>query len=357
MTASKKRLYQQLAIAALSVIFTLAVLELFCHFTPEGQTILVYPSSIPGVGYQLVPGFARGATGAYEYINQWGFLSPDFPREKPSGTFRIFMVGDSVVFGDVSIGRNMSDTLEFKLNAKSRSASIKHFQVVDTGVPGYATCQELAYLTHYIDTFDPDLIIVGYVMNDPERTHVPFGLDLNTGEIAPWFRVYHWIKQHDAIAKWCVARLSPLVWRLRGGVGNFGPKVAVSDPSFNVKYTLALHDPKGEFWPACAQCIAGLGEYQRTKKIPVLFVVFPILDELHVPELVKVYKQVAETAKKNALPTISLYDHLSKVDAAQMALMQGDGIHPSEKGHIFIADVIYKYLKNHPHMLEMAGKR
>lgn len=100
--------------------------------------------------------------------NSLGFRGPEIAKEKPAGTFRILMLGDSVVFGwgvddEVTFARR----LEAELNARRDG---RRYEVVNTGHPMYDTTQEAALLAEEGLALDPDLVILVYVVNDVEPT-------------------------------------------------------------------------------------------------------------------------------------------------------------------------------------------
>ena len=76
-------------------------------------------------------------------INNLGFRDPrEYPLEKPPGTFRILVLGDSVTFGHGSLYETTYPYL-LEQRLKQWRPSV-NWQVWNLGVPGYNTRQELA---------------------------------------------------------------------------------------------------------------------------------------------------------------------------------------------------------------------
>jgi hypothetical protein len=100
--------------------------------------------------------------------NSLGFRGPDVAREKAPGTYRILVLGDSVVFGwgipdeDTFVRR-----LERDLNAKGDG---RRYEVLNTGHPVYDSTQEAALLEREGLPLAPDLVLLVYVINDIEPT-------------------------------------------------------------------------------------------------------------------------------------------------------------------------------------------
>jgi lysophospholipase L1-like esterase len=109
----------------------------------------------PYLGYELVP----GACGA----NSLGFLGPERPVDKPSGTVRVLVLGDSI-----SEQRTWVELLEELLNERLQAP----VEVWNLGVSGYGTLNELAYLQHRALDWDPDLVLLQFCLNDYQFTPV-----------------------------------------------------------------------------------------------------------------------------------------------------------------------------------------
>lgn len=322
----------------LSLAAAYVPLEAFVRRLPDSQTTMVYPSSIPGVGYQLVPNRYGGIHGGLT-INSWGFRHKEFPREKPKGTVRVFVLGDSVAYGGSAEHKPFADTLQDLLRT-SPLGSDATVEVINTAVPSYSTCQQYQYLVNYIHSFDPDFVIVGYVLNDPEGPRVPFGLDITTGYINPVFRAYHWVKQRSVLTKYLVAKLSPTVVRLRGGNAAFGP--AGASALDEISYWETLHDPKAPYWPRCANCIASFAAYQKATGVPIVFTIFPDFREIPSKRLEAVYARVEAEAQSRGLSVLNLYQHFARLK--DIAPYRGDGIHPSTAAHGFVAQLLHAYI-------------
>ena len=126
----------------------------------------------PKIGYEPVPNYDyEGTTDSfYDYVgksNRLGFRDRDHDVEKPEGIFRILLLGDSVSVGQGvrDIERTYPVILEKYLKARGLNVELLNFAVT-----GYNTQQEVWTLHDKGLDFDPDLVLVGYCLNDRKRS-------------------------------------------------------------------------------------------------------------------------------------------------------------------------------------------
>ena len=91
------------------------------------------------------------------------------PLEKPAGEFRLAVLGDSFIWGD---GLRREDIWSRKLASllKEEHPSVR---VLHWGRNGWATINQLQFLAEHGLAYQLDLLIVGWVSNDPDLYHYP----------------------------------------------------------------------------------------------------------------------------------------------------------------------------------------
>jgi len=104
----------------------------------------------------------------YYHLNNDGFRDTPHSLRKPEGTYRIVIVGDSFTFGS---GVKRIDDLYFKiLEKKLQQAYPKEtFESVSLARKGWNTAQEFEAFRRRGIYYDPDLVIIGYTLNDADR--------------------------------------------------------------------------------------------------------------------------------------------------------------------------------------------
>ena len=90
---------------------------------------------------------------------------------KAEGEYRILALGDSVTFG---WGVPQHQIFAFRLEQLLQGRLQRPVRVINSGVGGYNTVQELTYFKQEGVTFQPDLVMLTYVQNDIEENKGPF---------------------------------------------------------------------------------------------------------------------------------------------------------------------------------------
>jgi hypothetical protein len=116
---------------------------------------------------ERVPRFARPRRYSMSYqTNREGFRDREHNVSKPTGTFRIAFIGDSVTFGQgVRVENRFSSLVERELNHLSSEGGPR-FEALNFGVCGYSTWQERINYSRFASKYQPDLVVVMMHPND-----------------------------------------------------------------------------------------------------------------------------------------------------------------------------------------------
>jgi hypothetical protein len=101
---------------------------------------------------------------AYASGNSFGFTDRAHTKSKPGGVYRIAVLGDSFIWGDgVPYDSVWSHRLEGKLLDKYDSVEVLHW-----GKSGWSTLDEFEFFRKEGKDYDIDLLLIGWVDNDPD---------------------------------------------------------------------------------------------------------------------------------------------------------------------------------------------
>lgn len=100
--------------------------------------------------------------------NSDGFVGFDYPLEKSSNTLRLAMLGDSFIEAfQVDFESNFVYLLE--RNLRKKYGGEEKIEVMNFGVGGQGTMEELLRYEYYIKKYQPDFIFVFFFPNDLEN--------------------------------------------------------------------------------------------------------------------------------------------------------------------------------------------
>lgn len=114
-------------------------------------------------GWKLKPGargWQRGEGEAFVSINREGFRGPARSVRKPPGTVRVAVLGDSYALGiGVDYPQTFSAVMERRL-AGCPALLGRRVEVLDFGVDGYGTAQELLTFTRHASRYEPNAVVL-----------------------------------------------------------------------------------------------------------------------------------------------------------------------------------------------------
>lgn len=238
------------------------------------------------------------------HFNAYGHHDDDFPREKPAGEFRGLLIGDSIVMGH---GVDKDEAFTNRLEGLLRDFGGGHssYQIINTGVQGYATSQELRILEESL-AFDPDFIAIGFAVNDVTR---PFRRGAET-TTAPHLLISQLagVSHASTLLRYALnetgfGRLVQ-VWRQdifrQGGEDSWTLEVRAlseaerDDPGFREGWDIVLSDLKKMY---------GLA---RERGIPVVLLIFPETHQLFAEGMQKPQEILLAHAREQGVDCIDL---------------------------------------------------
>lgn len=149
---------KELALAGGVLLATLLVCELVFRLMGVSYPVFVRTDSV--LGASQIPG-AKGLYiregRAWVEINSDGMRGPEVAVDKPANTYRIALLGDSYVQAvQVPFENSFGEVLEHRLSALQG----RQVEVLNFGVGGYGSSQELLTLQRKVWKYSPDLVLL-----------------------------------------------------------------------------------------------------------------------------------------------------------------------------------------------------
>lgn len=345
MSVQKRRIITGLLFSTSAIFIALVLAELSLrvfhpvhHHKPPKKLsntawykLLHRPSSVPGLAYELAPNRKKYSHGAMIQTNSWG-MRDDEPRPKDENSLhRIIVLGDSFTFGFGVPGEYTYPNVLEKLLKKGISS--EQFEVLNLAVGGYSTRDEALVLKYKGITWNPDLVIIGYCLNDPEIEAV--------SPLHYYFQKPRWWQHSNLL------RLIAKTKILR--------EIKVLGQRDYYKY---LHSPQHPKWQSVVKAFKEIAKLAHKRKIPVLLLIFP--QTINKPWIDYPYQdlhqQVADAAKEECFSVIDLYENYSQYPPETLMIRPGDS-HPSLFGHEVAANAIYQWISTNKEFVALFSTR
>ncbi len=180
--SAKAQLLPNLLLAALSLALCLGVIEIGLRLFWDGY----YLKGEPHIAWHPVRAWGNRpdvsvSYGEPEFVttmthNSAGYRNREVAVDPTPGRDRILVLGDSFAYG---VGVENNETFSAQLELLDPK-----LEVINTGVNGYGTNQELLLLRDEGLTLRPDVVLVAFFWNDPANNlHSQVAFKLHDGEL------------------------------------------------------------------------------------------------------------------------------------------------------------------------------
>ncbi|MFB3788894.1 MAG: SGNH/GDSL hydrolase family protein [bacterium] len=310
------------------------------NLTQTGPKRLYVPDPDPQIAFRLRPGYQDFVYGAPVAINAQGLRDQEYPFEKSSNQKRILVLGDSVAFG---YGVSAQDTFAKQWEIILRSDSGASWQIINAGVPGYTTVQEVRWFEVEGLRYHPDAVILTYVMNDPEEVHF---LDAN-GQIAPlpadeFYRAISDLLPQPVLP---LTHYSYLLKFLDRWFQYAHPRWHDIHDRLTRYFAQDIFNQPG--WPRCQEAMLRLQKVSREQGIVLLVAIYPTMYRLHSVEehpFTPHYQKILTFLDENGIPALlPLPDFIGQSVDAMRAYV--DDPHPSRKSHKIFTQSLHREMR------------
>jgi lysophospholipase L1-like esterase len=333
MTARLRSIAGSLGLSAGAILGTILLLEAALRIlhvsvgTVQINRATIRRTTNPLLRFELRPGAHVRAESDYR-INALGLRGPETTLEKPAGTRRVAVLGDSIAFGYWVEERDaLPRQLELLLNERRGRGGV--VEVLDFGVPGYNLDQEIELLRVKALDFRPDVVVVAFCLNDLEDVFShEFGLveDRSARERSLLGRAREALLSRSQLFSWVEYRMAELESRRAF--------VKARNPLPGAPYAGALEQQRA----AVLAKFGALRELLDAHGVPGVVVIFPALGGRFENYAYRdVHGLVSDAAARTHLATVDLLDCYSAYDFHDLRV---DVVHPSPMGHRIAAHAV-----------------
>lgn len=140
---------------------------------PKDQEFYVPDNSLGWRGRPYFAGELKGPDFRQQVqFNSLGFYDTEHPLQKPANTFRILVLGDSFVQA-IHVAENETSHQILEDNLNQRRNTPPRFEVINSGVIGWGTNQQLVFYRETGRQFDPDLVLLMFSMSSDFQDNLP----------------------------------------------------------------------------------------------------------------------------------------------------------------------------------------
>jgi len=246
---------------------------------------------------------------------------------KREGTFRILVVGDSFTWGS---GVHPEDAYPDRLGRRlGRFEADREIEVINWSKRGWNTAQEWRSLEGRLDQLEPDLLILGYCLNDPQPDRIRLDLRMSLERRRPRSGLGIWTYERS--------RVFQLVY---GRFENTRQRRASLD------YYTGLYEEDAPGRAAQLETFAKWKNEMLRRRIPMVLVIFPIFDsQLDSSYLyAHLHEQMTDLGRELEIPVLDLLPTYAGVDGRRLAVEPFTDSHPNELAHRMATDAILESL-------------
>jgi hypothetical protein len=251
--------------------------------------------------------------------NSLGYRDLERSLEKPAGVERIVVLGDSFTWG---AGVDFDDAYPQRIERALSRRPGRSAEVVNLALPGFKTDDELAVLEKQGFAYAPDLVLLGYVLNDAE--------DASSAEkrrAEDWIRTRSeapGILDRSALLRFVGHRL----WATREG-------------RRRVLAYRAMYEGGAQGWAASRKALETVGALCRGRGVPFVVAVFPLfgnpLDQAY--PFAAIHAEVASAAARAGARVVDLLPAYRGL-RPDLLVVDAEDEHPNEIAHRIAAKTL-----------------
>lgn len=278
-----------------------------------GQPASAEPFSRPD-DLLIFSGMPNARTWPGYTIDDHGYRTPPFTDEKPPGTFRVVVTGDSTTFGfGLAEDEHWPALLRRALTGLFEGE--RAVEVINAGTVGYSTFQNRHQIERDLLPLDPDLVVMLFCgPNDARPVEGPTDAELSAAMRSTGSR----------LGRLHLARALGL-----GGRDEVKPRLIAEDDSPTARPRVSLDEVE--------QNIAAMADLLGDR-----FVLGFFLPKQDFPRRDVIDAMAARADRPAAVRHIRIVDPMPEIEELLPFPVYWDDVHPSPTGHVIIAKCVLR---------------
>ncbi len=349
-----RRVRSVLVSALVALIIFVAVGEMLSrafHLTDRmnGFSRRIYVATDdPSPAYRLRPGIVSTVAGIPVRVNALGLRGPEVPAVPEAGVRRVLALGDSATFGD---GLSEDDVFPPQLERELRARTGERWEVLNAGVTGYNTADELGLLRTRGLALKPESVVVCFNLNDFDYAPVINSLGILTRDRNA--RAGTWspanVSEFYLVLRWlAIMRGNAFATRPSSDAASTAPAPRFGDFDRAVSTIRKRYyaQPSDDRWQTMVDSLRGLAQVTRENGLRLVIAIIPDGDQLEAPEPAPLPQQkLLALCVEAALDCIDLYPAFVAAGGVGLHL---DIMHPNAAGHRVVARALADRLLSAP---------
>lgn len=339
-------------ITAILFLITMEIILRMINYGPQeyipdkeilfNEGVFHQKSENPLLVYEIKPNVTKKGPGKVIYTSNFnGLRDYVYNFEKSNNTIRIAALGDSIVFG---YGIDLEDTflkiLERKLN--SMGDNIK-YEIINFGVGGYNIIQELETFKTKVLNYTPDIILIGYTLNDPAEANNPSD-QIQLSEQKECYINFLNIKINCYFKNFFKKFKTALF--IKDKIRNIILRLKIDKEADLILHNFRQYYINKEKWVNVQKSFEEISKITKNNNQIVYVIIFPILKDFKNYLLEDIHKMIIEEVQKNEFYVTDLLEEYSKYNEEILQISRTDILHPNRYGHKIAAEIAYEKLIN-----------
>ena len=261
-------------------------------------------------------------------INALGYRDLERAQPKPPGVRRVLCLGDSFTWG---VGVLFDDAWPQRVERALSRTRGERWEAVNLAEPGMNAVQEASRLESEGFGYGPDVVVVGFVLNDSE--------DEDAAEAR---RAADWAEeqQRGPGAAQTLFDRSALVRLVRTRIG------ATLENRRRITGYRSMYADDAKGWTAAKSALAAMGGMCRAHGVPFVVVIFPLfanpLDARY--PFAELHAKVAQAGEQAGAKVLDLLPRYRSLDWRLLVVDGTNDEHPNEIAHRIAAQAIARTL-------------